>query len=55
MKKRMGTLMDFEDERAHLICSFMWADIFWILEQTLCNLIEEAGRWDLHGMPEIHL
>ena len=31
MKNRMGVLMDFEDERARQICSFMWADNFVIV------------------------
>ena len=50
-KKRMGILTDFEGEKAHQICSFMWADNFWImshskknLEQMLRDLIEEASR-----------
>ena len=58
-KKRMGILMDFEDERAQRICSFRWADNFWImshskkknLEQMLRDLIEEAGRWNLVPKP----
>ena len=27
----MGVLLDFEGEKAHQVCSFMWADNFWIL------------------------
>ena len=53
VNKRMCVLLDFEDERAHQICSFMWADNFWItshskenLEQMLRDLIEEAAKWD---------
>ena len=55
---RMGILLDFEDERAHQIYSFMWADNFWImshskknLEQMPRDLIEEASRWDLVPKP----
>ena len=58
MKKRMGVLPDFEFERAHQICSFMWADNFWVvahpienLEQMLRDLIEEAEKWDLVPKP----
>ena len=53
MRKRSGILVDLEGERAHQICSFMWADNCWImshskenLEQLLRDLIEEASRWD---------
>ena len=58
IKERMGILMDFECEKAHQKCSFMWADNFWIishteqnLEQMLRDLIEEASRWDLVHKP----
>ena len=56
MKKRKGVLMDIdgEGEGVHQICSFMWADNFWImshskehLEQMLEDLIEEAAKVDL--------
>ena len=54
VRKRNNILLDFEGERAHEICSFMWADNFWImsysqknLEQMLRDLIEEASRWDM--------
>ena len=57
-KKRMGILMNSEDERAHQMCSFMWAYNFWIisrseknLEQMLRDLIEETGRWDVVPKP----
>ena len=53
-KKGSDILLDLEGEAAHLICSFMWADNFWImshskekLEHVLRDLIEEASRWDL--------
>ena len=53
MTKRKSILLDMEGERAHQICSFMWADNFWtmshskeILEQMLRDLIEETSRWD---------
>ena len=49
----MGVLLDFEGGKAHHVCSFMWADIFWImshfrrdLEQMLRYLIGEAEKWD---------
>ena len=29
--RKRGVLLDFEREKAHQICSFMWADNFWIL------------------------
>ena len=58
MKKRKVILLDMEGERAHQICSFVWADNFWImshskenLEHMLRDLIEEAGRWDLEPKP----
>ena len=34
MRKRMGTLSDFEDEGAHQICSFIWADNFSITSHS---------------------
>ena len=53
-ERRMGILLDFEDEEADQICSMMWADNFWvvshskkILEEMLQDIIEEAKRWDL--------
>ena len=52
-KEKKGILLDMEGERTHQICSFLWADNFWImshskehLEQMLRDLIEEANRWD---------
>ena len=54
VRKNGGTRMDFEGEKAHQICSFMWVDNFWImshseknLEQMLRNMIEKVSRWDL--------
>ena len=50
--------MNMEGERVHQLCSFMWADNFWIkphskeqLEQMLKDLIEEAGKVDLEPEP----
>ena len=37
-RKRMGVLLDFEGDKAHQICSFMWADNFWILSHSKRNL-----------------
>ena len=59
MKRRKGVLMDIEaDGEVHQICSFMWADNFWImshskkhLEQMLKDLIEEAAEVDLEPKP----
>ena len=55
---KKGTLLDMEGEGTHQICSFMWADNFWImsrsgenLEQMLRDLIEEARRWNLEPKP----
>ena len=51
-----GVLLAVEGESgvAHQICSFMWADNFWIiyhskkhLEQMLKDLIKEAAKADL--------
>ena len=57
-QKNMGLLLDSKGGKAHQICSFMWADNFWILshsksnlEQMLRNLMEEAGKWDLVPKP----
>ena len=43
---------------AHQICGFVWADNFWSMshtkrnvEQMLCDLIEEAEKWDLAPKP----
>ena len=46
-------------EKGHIkICSFLWADNFWIMSpskknlwQMLRDLIEEASRWDLIPKP----
>ena len=53
-EKNMGLLLDFKGDKAHLICSFMWADNFGImshskrnLEQMLRDLIEEAEKWEV--------
>ena len=50
----MVVFVDFEGEKARQICSFMWADNFWILshskstlEQMLRDLMEKAGMWDM--------
>ena len=50
----LANVVDLEGQRAHQICSFMWADNFWImshskvyLEQTLRDLIEGAEMSDL--------
>ena len=60
MKQRKGVLMDIEEEGGgeHQICSFMWADNFWIishsekhLEQMLKDLLEEAVEVDLEPKP----
>ena len=56
MKKRNGVLMDVEGEGGgkHQICSFIWADNFWIMshskehqEQMLKDFIEETVKVDL--------
>ena len=51
IKKRRVFTLDMEGERAHQICSFLWADNFWImshskehLEQMLRDHIEEANK-----------
>ena len=45
----MGVLLDFEGEKAHLICSFMrvLSHFKRNLEQMLRDLMEEAEKWDL--------
>ena len=52
--KKRCILLDMEGEGVHQICSFMWADNFWIMsqsegisEQMLRDLFQEASRWDL--------
>ena len=57
-KKKMGVNMDTQERGNHQICSFMWADNYWImshskvhLEQMMKELIEEAERWDLEPKP----
>ena len=57
-RKNMGLLLDLKGEKAHQICSFMWADNFWImsyskraLEQMLRDLIEEAETWNVAPKP----
>ena len=37
-KKREGILLDLEGQRAHHICSFRWADNFWILSNSKIHL-----------------
>ena len=56
--RRRRSSWTWEDEKVHQMCSFMWADNFWMLshsqrnlEQMLRDLIEEAGRWDLTPKP----
>ena len=34
MEKRRAILLDLEGERVHQICSFMWADNFWIMSHS---------------------
>ena len=60
MKKGKGVLLDVEGEggEVHQICSFMWADNFWIifhsekhLEQMFLDLIEDAAKVDLEPKP----
>ena len=58
----MGILLDFEGEKAHQMCSFMWADTFWIMshskrdsEQMQRDLIEEAAKWDMAPEEEFDL
>ena len=59
MKQRKGFLVDIEEGGGkHQICSFMWADNFWImshskhhLEQMLKDFIEEAAEVDLEPKP----
>ena len=60
MKERKGVLLAVEGESGgvHQICSFMWADNFWIishsekhLEQMLKDFIEEAAKVDLEPKP----
>ena len=44
--------MDFEGQRAHHICSFMWAShLKENLEHMFRDLIGEASRWDLVPKP----
>ena len=57
-QKNMGLLLDLTGEKAHHICSCMWADNFWMmshskrnLEQMPRDLIEEAEKWDLAPKP----
>ena len=58
VEENFGVLPDFEGERAHQICSFMWADNFWImshsegdLDQMLRDLSEEAEKLDVAPKP----
>ena len=57
-EEKIGILLDLDGERAHQICSFIWADIFFDhvalredLEQTSRDLFEETNRWDLEPKP----
>ena len=34
VRKRMGVLSDLEGQRAHQMCSFTWADNFWIMSHS---------------------
>ena len=38
VRKRMGVFSDLEQHRTHQICSFMWADNFWIVSNSKCHL-----------------
>ena len=58
MEKEKTWVSSWTSEKAHQICSFMWADSFWImshsrrnLEQVLRDLVEEAEKWDLAPKP----
>ena len=57
-QENMGLLLDFKGEKAHQICSFVWADNFWImshfkqnLDRMLRDLVEEAEKWTLAPKP----
>ena len=57
-RRRKGIFSDLEGQRVHPICSFMWADNFWImshskghLEQMPRELVGEAGKWNLAAKP----
>ena len=45
MKKRKGFIMDLEGEvgGVHPICSFMWADNFWIISHSFDQVLTEQG------------
>ena len=45
MKKRVGILMDFEDERAQQICSAMWAAMFWIMSHSKKKNLEQVSAY----------
>ena len=53
----MGVLTEEREGRDHQICSFMWADNYWImspkahLERMVKDFIEEAERWELEPKP----
>ena len=58
MKKTRGILLDMEGERAHAICSFMWAGNFWImshskemLKQMLRDLLKKQADGTLEPSP----
>ena len=56
--KEGASSLDLEGQTAHQICSFMWADNFWIVslcekspEQVLRDLNQEAEKWGLAPKP----
>ena len=52
-RKRIGILSDREGQKKHQMCSFMWADNFWIVSHSTCHLeqmlkdLQEAERLDV--------
>ena len=52
-QKNMGLLLDFKGEKVHQICSFVWADNFWIMSHSKRNL-EQMPR-DLTEEAEVGL
>ena len=58
MKTEVGVLMENCEGQAHQMCSFMWADNYWImshsktrLDQMMKDLNDEAERWNLEPKP----
>ena len=52
--RRMGIHIQYGLEDSHQICSFMWADNYWVLvaqegsaDQMVKELMGEVGRWDM--------